>query len=284
MSARGPAPRHRDHRRRARATSTSTRACSGCGWSRRPSTSTRPTSTTSTTATRPATPGSILTFFEFPGARRGRAGAGMVHTDPLARRRRRRARVLGRAPAPPRASASRAATRALRFADPEGLEPRLVVDDVADAPLAAIARRHPRRARAAGLPRRARVRARQPAHRARGCSRRSGSSRRQRQRLGRSPASARRAQLGLRPAARRAAASQGAGTIHHIAWIAADDAELDALPRGRRRGRRAADADHRPPVLPLRLLPRAQRRAVRARHRATSASTSTSRSSRSARR
>src|SRR4051812_38789303 len=25
------------------------------------------------------TPGSILTFFEFPGARRGRAGAGMVH-------------------------------------------------------------------------------------------------------------------------------------------------------------------------------------------------------------
>src|SRR5918911_1036082 len=26
------------------------------------------------------TPGSILTFFEFPGAARGRAGAGMVHT------------------------------------------------------------------------------------------------------------------------------------------------------------------------------------------------------------
>jgi glyoxalase family protein len=25
------------------------------------------------------TPGSILTFFEFPGARRGQAGAGMVH-------------------------------------------------------------------------------------------------------------------------------------------------------------------------------------------------------------
>src|SRR3712207_311875 len=25
-------------------------------------------------------PGSIMTFFEFPGARRGRAGAGMVHT------------------------------------------------------------------------------------------------------------------------------------------------------------------------------------------------------------
>src|SRR3712207_476291 len=26
------------------------------------------------------TPGSIMTFFEFPGARPGRAGAGMVHT------------------------------------------------------------------------------------------------------------------------------------------------------------------------------------------------------------
>src|SRR3982074_2141351 len=25
------------------------------------------------------TPGSVLTFFEFPGARRGRAGAGMIH-------------------------------------------------------------------------------------------------------------------------------------------------------------------------------------------------------------
>src|ERR1035437_729055 len=29
------------------------------------------------------TPGSILTWFEFPGARRGRAGAGMIHTIEL---------------------------------------------------------------------------------------------------------------------------------------------------------------------------------------------------------
>src|SRR4051794_30725016 len=28
-------------------------------------------------------PGSILTWFEFPGARRGRAGAGMIHTIQL---------------------------------------------------------------------------------------------------------------------------------------------------------------------------------------------------------
>src|ERR1700752_2668449 len=30
------------------------------------------------------TPGSILTWFEFPGAMRGRAGAGMIHTLQLA--------------------------------------------------------------------------------------------------------------------------------------------------------------------------------------------------------
>src|SRR3954470_3182743 len=29
------------------------------------------------------TPGTILTWFEFPGARRGRAGAGMIHTIQL---------------------------------------------------------------------------------------------------------------------------------------------------------------------------------------------------------
>ena len=41
--------------------------------------------------------GSDLTFFEFPGAPRGRAGDGMVHDDRLARRLRGGARLLGRA-------------------------------------------------------------------------------------------------------------------------------------------------------------------------------------------
>jgi glyoxalase family protein len=83
--------------------------------------------------------GADITFFEYPGARRGRAGAGMVH------------RVLFRVPSeqaldfwedrlraegrsPQRAEGS------LRFADPEGLALELVVEDVADEPLVA---KHP---------------------------------------------------------------------------------------------------------------------------------------------
>jgi len=82
------------------------------------------------------TPGSILTFFEFPGAGRGRPGAGMVHTI--------RWRVgaeealgfwAGRL-----ADAGVDAARddgALRFEDFEGLRHELVVAAGGDAPLAA---------------------------------------------------------------------------------------------------------------------------------------------------
>jgi glyoxalase family protein len=82
-------------------------------------------------------PGSILTFFEFPDAARGRAGAGMIH--------RLRWRV-----ASPDALAfwsgrledegvhlDSSADRALRFTDPEGLALELAVVDTDDAPLAA---------------------------------------------------------------------------------------------------------------------------------------------------
>ena len=44
-----------------------------------------------------ARPGADLTFFEYPGAKPGRAGAGMVHTRRVARRLRRGARLLGAA-------------------------------------------------------------------------------------------------------------------------------------------------------------------------------------------
>src|SRR3954471_14103189 len=83
-------------------------------------------------------PGSILTFFEFPGAARGRHGAGMVHTI--------RWRVgsdealgfwAGRL-----AEAGVDAARddgALRFEDFEGLRHELVAAPVDDAPLAASA-------------------------------------------------------------------------------------------------------------------------------------------------
>src|SRR3954466_4543116 len=76
-------------------------------------------------------PGAILPFFEFPGARRGRAGEGMVH------------RILWRVGSPEaldfwaeRLGAHRESD-AVRFADPEGLEHELVVAATPDAPLVA---------------------------------------------------------------------------------------------------------------------------------------------------
>src|SRR3954463_6254758 len=79
-------------------------------------------------------PGSILTFFEFPGARRGRAGEGMVH------------RILWRVGSEDALDfwaegvpgAKRGGSR-FRFADPEGLESELVVFEGPTAPLAAAA-------------------------------------------------------------------------------------------------------------------------------------------------
>lgn len=81
-------------------------------------------------------PGADMTFFEFPRAAAGRAGAGMVHRISW--------RVgsgealdfwesrLGEAGAAPRRTAGR-----LRFADPEGLEHELIVATAPDQPLTA---------------------------------------------------------------------------------------------------------------------------------------------------
>ena len=81
-------------------------------------------------------PGNDITFFEYPGAARGRAGAGMVH------------RIAWRVASPDaldfwatRLGAEGVETRredgALRFADPEGLEHELAASAVSDAPLIA---------------------------------------------------------------------------------------------------------------------------------------------------
>jgi glyoxalase family protein len=83
-----------------------------------------------------ASPGADLTFFEYPGARRGRAGAGMVHTivhrvgsaealDFWAER-------LGG-----EGVASERRGDVLRFEDPEGLAHELVVVERPDPPLVA---------------------------------------------------------------------------------------------------------------------------------------------------
>ncbi|HEX6666195.1 MAG TPA: VOC family protein [Solirubrobacterales bacterium] len=81
-------------------------------------------------------PGSDLTFFEYPGAAPGRAGAGMVH------------RIVWRVASTDsldfwaeRLGASGVETtregESLRFADPEGLEHELAVVEVPDPPLIA---------------------------------------------------------------------------------------------------------------------------------------------------
>ncbi len=83
--------------------------------------------------------GADITFFEYPGARRGRAGAGMVHTVTF-----RVASDDALAFWESRLAAEGIATTRepgrLRFEDPEGLGLELVVSDAPDEPLVA---RHP---------------------------------------------------------------------------------------------------------------------------------------------
>jgi glyoxalase family protein len=81
-------------------------------------------------------PGADITFFEYPGARRGRAGDGMIHTitwrvasgDALAFWERRLAAE---------GVDARLADGRLRFTDPEGLGLELAVVETTDAPLRA---------------------------------------------------------------------------------------------------------------------------------------------------
>ena len=151
--------------------------------------------------------GSDLTFFEYPGARRGRAGRGMVHRIAWRVGLRGRAVVLGRAAGRRGRGRSAGRVRALlRFADPEGLEHELASTTSGDEPLIAEHPEVPAEHALRGLRRRARLRARRRARAAR-CSSRA---------LAFEPpgdgweARGERARqhLRLRPAARRAAASR----------------------------------------------------------------------------
>jgi|tagenome__1003787_1003787.scaffolds.fasta_scaffold20972595_3 glyoxalase family protein len=82
------------------------------------------------------TPGSILTFFEFPGAARGRPGAGMVHTIRWRVRSDEALAFWASRLADAGVEAARDGV-ALRFEDFEGLRHELVAASVDDAPLAA---------------------------------------------------------------------------------------------------------------------------------------------------
>src|SRR4051812_39473042 len=167
------------------------------------------------------TPGSILTFFEFPGARRGRAGEGMVH------------RILWRVPSEDALDFWQqripGATREhghVRFADPEGLEHELVVFGGPDASLAAAAPDIPERFAITGF------------HGVRAYASDPARSAPVLEALGlrelapgawEAAGEARRGEILWDAPPATGAGVMGAGTVHHIAWSAADDAEMVAL-------------------------------------------------------
>ena len=82
-------------------------------------------------------PGFDITFFEYPGAKRGRAGDGMVHTVAF-RVASGEALDFWSARVGEEGIAVQRSGDALRFDDPEGLTLELRVEDVPDAPLPAV--------------------------------------------------------------------------------------------------------------------------------------------------
>jgi glyoxalase family protein len=83
-----------------------------------------------------ASAGADMTFFEYPGAAPGRAGAGMIHSIAW-RVGSREALDFWQERLAKAGIASERVDSRLTFADPEGLGLELLVDDVSDAPLIA---------------------------------------------------------------------------------------------------------------------------------------------------
>ena len=184
-------------------------------------------------------PGSDITFFEYPGIRRGRAGVGMVHTvqwrvasgDALAFWERRLAGEAG---------AVCARRGRLAFEDPGGAAPRARVSDDRRRAARRAAPGDPGGARARGLRRRARVRSRSRA------SRELLESAMAFERFGDSGWEIRGPSRGSvyaydPPPADRGV--PGAGTVHHVAWSSTMD-EHEAW-----RERVAAAGAHPTPVI-----------------------------------
>ena len=186
-------------------------------------------------------PGSILTWFEFPRAARGRAGLGAIHTLQLAVATpdaldfwAARLEAHGHA-------GDRVDEATLRFADPDGLALELVVESLGNPPLRA---RHPdipaehaiagvegARAYAAFVPVEERFYT---------------------EVLGFTHAGggeyvveggARRFRWGLDPA--RGHGAQGAGSVHHIAWASRDEDHLAWQERVRAAGGHVTDVRDR---------------------------------------
>ena len=177
-------------------------------------------------------PGSILTWFEFPGAARGRAGLGDIHTLQLAVAApaaldfwAERLRAHGYA-------SERTDERTLRFADPDGLALELVEESLGNPPLRAEHPEIPAEHAIAGLEGARAYAAFAPVeeslytdvlgftHVGDGEYVLEGGARRFR--------------WGLDPA--RAHGAQGAGSVHHIAWASPDEDHLAWQERVRAAG------------------------------------------------
>ncbi|MGZ4167567.1 MAG: VOC family protein [Solirubrobacteraceae bacterium] len=177
-------------------------------------------------------PGSILTWFQFAGAARGRAGSGMIHTLKLgvpapAALDFWGARLSGAGVECERASGS------LRFSDYDGLGYELVVAEPGSPPLAAVHPEVPAEHALIG-PQGARAYGPEPGSRAplltdtlgfdgldHGAYRLAGEHRRFDWSYDEPPAEPGR---------------QGAGTVHHIAWACRDEEHLDWQRRAREAG------------------------------------------------
>ena len=212
------------------------------------------------------TPGTILTWFEFAGARRGRAGAGHDPHDPAGRRLRARRWTSG-----PRAWAWNAPATWSASRTTTGCEYELVVSDA--EPQRAVHPEIPEAFAITGI-----VGARAfgqtgPHPRAD----RDARLRHRRRRL-----HARRLPLGLRRAAGRARADGRRHRAPHRLGLARRGPPGVAGARGR--GRPGRERRPRPRLLPVDLLRRAARDPVRDRDALARASRSTRRPSRSARR
>lgn len=83
-------------------------------------------------------PGSVLTFFEYPGARRGRHGSGMIHTIQWGVAGKTSLDFWERRMSDQGVPAERVNPGLLRFTDPEGLGIELTVDDAGEPDLTAV--------------------------------------------------------------------------------------------------------------------------------------------------
>jgi glyoxalase family protein len=171
------------------------------------------------------TPGSILTFFEFPGATPGQAGDGMVHTIQWRVASDEALGFWAARLADAGVATERTEDGSLAFADFEGLRHEVLAVAVDDAPLAADAADIPAEHALLGFhgvrAYAARPDASTPVLAAIGFRHDGGADWTLR---------GDERQAALRydaPPPQRGVTS--AGTVHHVAWSAADDAELEAI-------------------------------------------------------